>query len=199
MFHGKGKGCRFLHANCSEFKEFCKMTDTGLCSLDYKGKAICVNETVSETCPYLTHILNGNCTIQNNSLVRGVSNRGEKWGFNSGCVAASLRESNLENVDKVLSLCLEFYCTNIKEVVFLPLDGTSLVCSWEGQIVYSLGKFSGYVVCPNPFEYCKDYNINCPNYCSYRGSCRDGSCLCRAGFTFINKVLKNKNLFLKTY
>ena len=181
MFYGKNKGCEFLHGQCvnTDIREFCDPKSFAYCSYSFQNKAFCrSNDDLSDGCSYLTPYGNSNC--QDNSSTFKENSRGETWGLESRCVIGSVLEKKYPERQMDVSLCYKFKCADSK-VIFYPNNGSEIICSSKGEKVLASGNYKVYLICPDPSEYCRDYYHECPNSCSFRGYCNDGTCVCRAG------------------
>ena len=183
MFYGKDRGCEFLYGGCnsSVLREFCNPKEYSYCSYSYDNKGYCASDSLADGCNYVQPYKNADCQDAYSTSFREKL-RGETWGPGSKCVIGSIMEKKYPSLNNEYSLCYKFTCTQDLKVIFYPQNGTEIVCSTKGEKITATGAYKGYLVCPDPKEYCRDYYQDCPNSCSFKGYCNNGVCTCRAGY-----------------
>lgn len=166
---GYQKGCKFYDFSCnSSFPEYCTSAQSKeeeiFCSEDYTSKTLCLKSTFSDQCNINEHvsglICNKNFTISNTTLH-------EVPGKNSRCFQTTY--AGFVSAPG----CYMSSCVNGQ--VHIQVNNQKLICTSKGNKVST---DAVVITCPDPADFCKYFNQECPNDCNGAGRCMFNGCFC---------------------
>ena len=170
------------HLESSKYSFFCteKQFHRGgsECERSRLYKAACGSSVLNNGCTSKQALKDYLCT--NRNVDSSKVNRFEYYGENSRCF------DGLSSSGSPQSLCLKFEINS--KGVLISSGKSQYQCTQEGQkITMEMDDgeyiYSTDVICPNPREFKRIYNLtNCPYSCYGNGHCSDGQCLCFDGY-----------------
>jgi len=182
---GQGQGCSFLSSTCtsanSKFDDFCTGSSRG-CTVVGRGGGSCSTDTRSDGCRFVHPNVNYDC---DNTGAKSYARLPALQSFGrtaySKCFEGTLASTS--GASKT-SFCFKYNCvgsgSNTKLQVVV--GGKTLTCTEKGSM--SVSGYKGYISCPDPLSFCQTIGSKtCPRGCMGRGSCVDGKCVCRSGFS----------------
>jgi len=197
-WHGQGKGCGFIRDQCSSSKfdweeyGYCTGSSWG-CSTHGQGGARCTSDSKSDNCRYYKADVNYHCENPNaDNYVRLPSL--QTFGRDAGSKCFSGTLSSTSSSATTTSFCFKYKCSGSGSSTKLDVTvgSRTVACSKEGKV--SVSGYKGTINCPDPLTFCstigKPY---CLRNCMGRGTCVDGKCQCKKGFTGIDCALIGDN------
>ncbi|EGR27298.1 leishmanolysin family protein, putative [Ichthyophthirius multifiliis] len=195
IFWGKGKGCDFLENACQstiEYPEYPKQNDQFQCTFEYEGMGVGNSVVFSDGCALIKLFLYTLCTnpnsITNKDIKQYEQSRLSNYSTQSKCFKSTAKKSNSVYNDTQFR-CHQFKCSSDASeisVVFPEIDLSVLCGKGEQNIQKDIDpsgqKAQGKVTCPQDYERFCNYTPICPNFCSEKGVCVNGQCICKSGF-----------------
>ncbi len=182
---GQGEGCNFLTQSCTassfKFDDFCKGSSRG-CTVQGRGGGNCGSDTRADGCRFIRPNVNLDCDNPSYKAPRLGSIQSYGRSAHSKCFTGSL--SSTSSSAATTNFCFKFTCSGSGSSAKLSVQvGTrSVACSKAGKV--SVTGYKGTINCPDPVEFCKTVGSPvCPRGCMGRGSCNNGKCVCKKGFT----------------
>jgi len=182
---GQGQGCNFLSKTCSSanslFSDFCTGSSRG-CTVMGRGGGFCQSDIRSDGCKFVHPNVNYDCENTNaKSYARLSSLQSFGRTANSKCFEGTLSTSSGASKS---SFCFKYNCVGSGTTTKLQVTvgSKTLTCTEEGSM--SVSGYKGYIKCPDPLAFCSTIGAKtCPRGCMGRGSCVDGKCVCRSGYS----------------
>ena len=189
-WHGQGKGCGFIRDQCSSSRfnweeyGYCSGSSWG-CGTHGRGGGRCVGDSKSDRCRYIKPDVNYDCEnpkADNYVRLPSLQTFGREAG--SKCFSGTLSTSSSSSTT---SFCFKYKCSGSGSRTKLQVNvgSRTITCSKEGRV--SVSGYRGSINCPDPLTFCstigKPY---CPRNCMGRGTCIDGKCHCKKGFTGVD-------------
>ncbi|EGR30469.1 leishmanolysin family protein, putative, partial [Ichthyophthirius multifiliis] len=196
IFWGKGKGCDFLVNACQstiEYPEYPKIYDKEQCMFEYEGIGVGVAEVYADKCPIIYFYQNRLCTNTNSVSKEDDKNQEQdklsNYSTQSKCFQSTATQSSSKIQYKSEYRCHQYKCSSDASeisVIFPDIDLKVLCGKGEQNIQKDIDpsgqKARGKLTCPQDYERLCNYTSICPNFCSLRGVCVNGQCICKAGF-----------------
>jgi len=182
---GQGQGCGFLTDTCStantKYDDFCTGSSRG-CTVMGRGGGTCSSDTRSDGCKFVHPNVNYDC---DNSAASSGARLASLQSFGrtaySKCFEGTLSSSS--GASKT-SFCFKYSCSGSGSSTKLAVTvGTkTLTCTEAGSM--SVSGYKGYITCPDPLTFCSTVGAKvCPRGCMGRGTCVDGKCVCKSGYS----------------
>lgn len=189
--YGKGQGCSFINGKCgstAQFDEYCNGGASRGCSPTGRGGGSCQSDSLTEGCRYYFPTQQNDCENENGEDYARFPSL-ETYGRSAGsrCFAGNL---NSRNSNSPTSFCFKYSCSGSGSSTQLTINvgNNKVVCTKAGS--QSVDGYYGGVDCPNPQEFCETIGKQyCPRNCMGRGSCVNGKCVCRSGYSGIDCAL----------
>jgi len=188
-FYGQGQGCSFITGACSssssQFEEFCTGNSRG-CAPHGRGGGYCSSDSIMDGCKFYFPNEEYDCENpdgEDNARLPELQVFGR--GSGSKCFMGDLntRQSNNGRT----SFCFKYTCTGsgASTKVEVQVGNNKVTCSQAGT--QTIDGYYGSVECPEPLTFCNTVGKKyCPRNCMGRGSCVDGKCECRSGFSGVD-------------
>ncbi|KRX05397.1 Insulin-like growth factor binding protein, N-terminal [Pseudocohnilembus persalinus] len=196
---GYKKGCDFVRYACEAtsetFSEFCTQEGNTQCTGGRVGKGICKKSNLQD------YFMDSNCGLVNPySNLLCIDSGDSQYDSNyrsSGQTYAYIYENDNQYDSRCFestfgggsTKCYRYECRLEDEeldIYFQNSDGTYnsdiATCIYKGQILKNKAGLNGELACPDPVTFCKQKRNFCKNYCSSKGYCSDGICVCKQGF-----------------
>jgi len=185
---GRGMGCSFVNARCSEWDDrkgyFCTQPGAKGCTTDRSAMGYCNlirhrselptavryfpdphfggSDSLADFCPYVAAYANGVCSDSRNQPESPVF--GEHFGEDSKCFESSLVKDGFWKKPEVQPMCYDFKCLETKEDTKLKVlvANTWYDCPFGGRLENITG-FSGVLVCPDA-SFCSERVISTKLY-----------------------------------
>jgi len=181
---GQGEGCGFLTDDCpnTNYDEWCSGTSRG-CTVQGRGAGTCSADIRSDSCRYQYPNVNYDCenpNAENYGRYTSIQYFGRDQG--SKCFTGTLSETSTS--DSSTTFCLKYQCvgSGLSTTLRVYLGEKYYTCKYKG--IYRPSGYKGYFDCPDPLTFCSTVGApTCPRGCMGRGTCVDGTCQCKTGFT----------------
>jgi len=185
---GRGMGCSFVNARCSEWDDrkgyFCTQPGAKGCTTDRSAMGYCNlirhrselssavryfpdsyyggSDALADFCPYVAAYANGICSDTRNQPENPVF--GENFGDDSKCFESSLVKDGFWKKPDVQPMCYDFKCIDTEEETKLQVLVASVWydCPFDGKVENITG-FSGVLLCPSA-SFCSERTINTKHY-----------------------------------
>jgi hypothetical protein len=140
-------------------------------------------------CSYWEEYGNMDCREHSDNLDEITNNTGGFVGAGSRCWVTNIGLK--VGYSDVYTSCYDSTCAADNKSISVKVGTTSYTCTSDGQVTSSVlcqvikvkyNGYSGTITCPPISRFCQ-YENECPNDCSGRGTCRETVCQCWAGFT----------------
>jgi len=195
FFFGQGQGCSFLSNVCSssspKFDEYCGGgSSTRGCAAHGRGGGTCNSNSLMENCNYIFPFEDYDCENsdgEDNARLPSLQVFGRTAG--SRCFTGSLN-TRVSSTGRT-HFCFKYTCsgTGSSTQVEVQVGNNKITCTSEGQ--KTISGYYGSVDCPDPQTFCNGPGKKfCPRNCMGRGTCVDGKCQCRSGYTGSDCALK---------
>jgi len=185
-FFGKGQGCSFVTGStCTAFDEFCSSSSRG-CAPTGRGGGSCRSDSISDNCKYYSPDEDFDCENDNGEDYARLPGL-QVYGRNAGskCFTGTL---NTRASSSRTSFCFKYTCSGSSLTV--QIGNKQIACTKEGT--KAVDGYYGSIDCPNPATFCSTVGKKyCPRGCMGRGTCVNGKCQCRSGFTGIDCALRD--------
>ncbi|EGR31674.1 leishmanolysin family protein, putative, partial [Ichthyophthirius multifiliis] len=203
IFWGKGKGCDFLENACQsaiEYPEFPKLNVQKQCTFQYEGIGNNESESLVDGCNLIRLYLNRQCTNPNSVTEQedkqDEQNKLSNYSTQSKCFQSTATKSQSSwYYDKFR--CHQYKCSSdASEIsVVFPEINLTVICrkgeqNMKKDVDPSGQKAYGQITCPQDYERFCNYTPICPNFCSEKGVCVKGQCICQAGFGGVDCSIK---------
>jgi len=183
---GQGNGCDFLTGSCpvtnGAYDEWCTGTARG-CTVQGRGAGTCSSDIRSDGCRYQYPNVNYDCENPNAAKYgRYPSIQTFGRDGNSKCFTGTLSETSTS--DSSTTFCFQYECvgSGLSTQLRVLFGGRTFTCKYKG--IYRPSGYKGYFDCPDPLTFCKTVGAPvCPRGCMGRGTCVDGICQCKKGFS----------------
>jgi len=192
-FFGQGQGCGFINTKCSStnpsFNEYCGQSGRG-CSPHGRGGGYCSSDSIMDGCKFYFPSAEYDCEFEDgadNSRFPDIQVYGRNAG--SKCFEGTL--NNRQSVTGKTSFCFKFTCSGSgsNTVLSVQVGNQKIACNKEGTA--SVDGYLGALNCPDPLTFCNTVGKKyCPRNCMGRGTCVNGTCQCKSGFSGIDCALK---------
>jgi len=190
FFYGKGQGCSFVTGStstCGNYEEFCTESGRG-CAPTGRGGGSCTTDAVSE-CKYFKPEEDYDCDNDNAEDYARLPTL-QVFGRTAGskCFSGTL---NTRSSGTKTTFCFKYSCSGSGSSTQLQVQvGSHLVtCTDEGT--KSIDGYYGSINCPDPLTFCNTVGLKyCPRNCMGRGTCNNGRCSCRSGYSGIDCALR---------
>jgi len=188
FFFGKGQGCSFVTGtSCTNFDEFCSGSSRG-CAPHGRGGGSCRSDSISDGCKYYSPVDDYDCDNNDGEDYARLPNL-QVYGRGAGskCFAGTL---NTRSSSSPSSFCFRYSCSGSGSNTELEVQvgSKTITCTQEGN--KSIDGYYGYVTCPDPETFCTTVGKKfCPRNCMGRGSCVNGKCQCRSGYSGVDCAL----------
>ncbi|EGR29363.1 leishmanolysin family protein, putative [Ichthyophthirius multifiliis] len=196
IFWGKGKGCDFLENTCQstiQYDEYSYLVHQVQCSFDYERIGIPILQEINQCNIGLGLYKDKLCT--NPNIVSDQDEREQEqdklfnYSTQSKCFQSTATKSSSTKQYKDASRCHQFKCSSDASeitIIFPEID-LQVICGKGEQntkkdIDSSGEKAKGQVTCPQDYERFCNYTPICSNFCSQKGVCVNGQCICQDGF-----------------
>ncbi|EGR30810.1 leishmanolysin family protein, putative [Ichthyophthirius multifiliis] len=189
MRWGNQKGCDFFNNTCRSsvqiFPEFINDNRTRGCTFENDGYGVRQITFTMDGCTSIGSPTNSICFLEENNSNTSTNSRFETFGPQSRCLQSNLRTLNFNFTD--ISRCHQIQCANDASYIKIRINqiNKEVVCNQENEVIVLdnvLDNIRGNITCPSNFEqFCNYYPI-CKNYCSSRGICVNGFCICNRGY-----------------
>jgi len=186
---GQGQGCSFLKTSCTSstfnFDEYCKTSSRG-CAHHGRSGGSCGSDSKSDGCKYYQPNLDYDCENPDAEDYARLPNL-QVYGRGAGskCFTGTLSTSSSGSTQT--SFCFKYTCsgTGTSTTLKIQVGTQTLTCTKAGPLKVS--GYGGVVNCPDPIDYCNTTGKKyCPRGCMGRGSCVDGKCVCKTGYTGVD-------------
>ncbi|EGR30467.1 leishmanolysin family protein, putative, partial [Ichthyophthirius multifiliis] len=196
IFWGKGKGCDFLENTCQskiQYDEYPQLVDKEQCSFDYERIGIPIFQEINKCNIVLGFYNDRLCTNPNIVSDQDVREKEQdklsNYSTQSKCFKSTATKSSSTNQYPDVSRCHQFQCSSDASqitVIFPEIDLQVLCGKGEQNIQKDIDpsglKAQGKLTCPQDYERFCNYAPICPNFCSQKGVCVNGQCICQDGF-----------------
>lgn len=167
-FHwGKNRGCSFYNnSQCSSTApEFCTVSGRWSCSSDYLAKNNCTITPFSDKCRVNEYFSNSLCESSLTTFTKTPAIPGNR------CFEYTYKSSRYVG-------CMNAICNNNK--ISIKIGGVTYPCSEPTNTVPSRALYKSYSIrCPDPADFCTQFEGRCQNDCSFNGRCLDdNTCRC---------------------
>ncbi|EGR27277.1 leishmanolysin family protein, putative [Ichthyophthirius multifiliis] len=189
IYWGKNKGCDYVNNACKgiyRYQEFVDGNTVKTCTFEYQGSGIGANPVTLDTCFYIMPYSNKLCTNPDNNLLtvnKYVNDRYEFFGYQSRCLNSTASTGLYGFTDSMR--CHDVTCAPDYSYVTIKLSqlNKSIQCTKEKQVIQvdPLDATKGAITCPDSFQYFCDFQPLCKNFCSQKGVCVKGFCICIPG------------------
>jgi len=180
-FYGKGQGCSFVTSTSCSFDEFCHTSNRG-CSPTGRGGGSCNSDSlIGGGCKTFSPFEEYDCENENGEDYARLPDL-QAYGRSAGskCFTGTL---NTRSSSSSTSFCFKYSCSGGSLTV--QVGNHKVTCTREGP--KTIDGYYGSVDCPNPTTFCNTVGKKfCPRNCMGRGTCSNGRCQCRSGFTGID-------------
>jgi len=189
-FFGKGQGCSFVTgSSCTNFDEFCSGSSRG-CSPTGRGGGYCGTDSISDGCRYYNPNEDYDCENPDGEDYARLPSA-EVYGRSAGskCFAGTL---NTRSSSSATSFCFKYSCSGSgsNTELTVQIGSKSVTCTNEGT--KSVDGYYGSINCPDPLTFCNTVGKKyCPRNCMGRGSCSNGKCQCKSGYSGIDCALRS--------
>jgi len=191
FYAGAGQGCSYYYGKSTitngvaTFPEYCASNGTRGCGATGRAGAVCSPDKYSNDCSYPISQFQLDCRNPNASQFAYRLLSQQKFGPTAGsqCFSGTLSTSNLISSSS-LNYCFTYNCTGtgLNTVLNVNIGTTTVQCKTKGKL--SVTGYSGSLDCPDPIQYCSTIGKTfCPRGCMGRGSCVNGKCVCKSGFS----------------
>ncbi|EGR29364.1 leishmanolysin family protein, putative [Ichthyophthirius multifiliis] len=198
IFWGKGKGCDFLENTCQsihQYNEYIQLIDKEQCSFDYERIGIPIFQELNKCNIGLSLYKDRFCTNPNSvsdfdQLVQEQeSDKLSNYSTQSKCFQSTATKSLSTKQYKDTYRCHQFKCSSdaTEITVIFPEINFQVLCgkgqqSIQKEIDPTGQNAQGQITCPQDYERFCNYTPMCPNFCSEKGVCVNGLCICQDGF-----------------
>lgn len=192
-FYGQGQGCGFINDKCStisaEFEEFCTGNTRG-CAPHGRGGGYCSSDSIMDGCKYYFPSEDYDCENDDGmdySRLPDLQVYGRSAG--SKCFTGDLNTRQSSNGRT--SFCFKYTCSGSGSSTALEVQvgNHQVTCTKKGT--QTIDGYYGSVDCPDPLDFCNTVGKKyCPRNCMGRGTCVNGKCQCKSGFSGIDCALK---------
>jgi len=186
---GQGQGCNFLFDSCSSandvFSEFCTGDSQG-CTNQGRGGGYCQTDVRSDGCKFVHPVVDYDCENPGAASYGRLSSL-QTFGRDAGSKCFSGTLSGTTKAESTVSFCFKYNCvgSGSDTKVEVTVGSETLTCSREGSL--SVSGYGGMINCPDPLSFCQTIGQKvCSRGCMGRGTCSDGKCVCKEGFTGID-------------
>jgi len=187
-FFGKGQGCSFVTgSSTSSFDEFCTGNSRG-CSPTGRGGGTCSSDSISDGAKYYSPNEDYDCENDDGEDYARLPDL-QVYGRSAGskCFTGTL---NTRSSSSTTSFCFKYSCSGSgsNTEVEVQVGSKTITCTSEGQ--KTIDGYYGSVNCPDPLTFCNTVGKKyCPRNCMGRGSCVNGKCQCKSGYSGIDCAL----------
>ncbi|EGR33806.1 leishmanolysin family protein, putative [Ichthyophthirius multifiliis] len=204
LFWGKGKGCDFLENVCqskTKYPEFPQKVDDFQCSFEYEGFGdVKIYQSVDK-CQMVYPEMEDLCTnpnaIEDEEDLEIEEDKLSDYSNQSKCFQSTAVKSSSQYTYDTSVRCHRFKCSSdASEIsVIFPDIQLQVLCGIGDQgkqkdIDKSGKKAKGQITCPQDYNrFCNNSRI-CPNFCSQKGVCVNGQCICQSGYGGENCITK---------
>ncbi|EGR33904.1 leishmanolysin family protein, putative [Ichthyophthirius multifiliis] len=210
IFWGKGKGCDFLENVCyskTEYPEFPKNLDDLLCSFEYEGFALSETNKYADQCKIVQPEIEDLCTnpnaIQDDEDLEMEEDKLSDYSTQSKCFqSTAVKSSSMYEYD-VSVRCHQYKCSSDSSEISIIFPDIQLqvLCGTGDQgkqkdIDKTRKKAKGKITCPSDYNRFCNNSRTCPNFCSQKGVCVNGHCICQSGYGGENCITKCSGLFI---
>jgi len=193
FFFGQGQGCNFINTKCSStnptFSEYCGASGRG-CAAHGRGGGYCSTDPIMDSCKFYFPSAEYDCEFEDGADNARLPEL-QVYGRNAGskCFEGTLntRQSN----NGKTSFCFKYTCSGsgASTVLSVQVGNNKVTCSQEGS--QTIDGYYGAVDCPDPLTFCNTVGKKyCPRNCMGRGTCINGTCQCKAGYSGIDCALR---------
>jgi len=193
-FFGKGQGCDFINSKCSsssQFDEFCTGNIRG-CTSSGRGGGYCSSDSIADGCKFYYPSDDYNCEnpdAVDNARLPDLQVFGRESG--SKCFSGTLNTRQSSSGGGT-SFCFKYTCSGSGSSTELEVQvgSNKITCTEEGT--KTIDGYYGAVNCPDPLTFCSTVGKKtCPLNCAGRGTCVNGKCQCKPGYSGIDCTLNN--------
>jgi len=185
---GRGQGCPFVTGACTlngkpRFDEFCQAGNFG-CSATGRAAVTCSGyDTFSDGCSWYVPWSYNDCEDPSSVDYAALPSQ-EVYGAGTGsrCFTGNLYKGYSSS--GTYGYCFKFTCSGSGSSTTLnvQIGTTSAVCKTAGSIPVT--GLTGKLNCPDPVKYCSTIGKGfCRRGCMGNGSCVNGKCQCKSGWT----------------
>ncbi|EGR27371.1 leishmanolysin family protein, putative [Ichthyophthirius multifiliis] len=204
IFWGKGKGCEFLENVCqskTEYPEFPQKVDDFQCSFEYEGFAYSETNKYADNCrmeqPEIEDLCTNPNAIDDEEDLEMEEDKLSDYSTQSKCFQSTAVQASSKYEYDISVRCHKFKCSSdASEIsVIFPDIQLQVLCGIGEQgkqkdIDKSGKKAKGQITCPQDYNrFCNNSRI-CPNFCSQKGVCVNGQCICQSGYGGENCITK---------
>jgi len=189
FFFGKGQGCSFVTgSSCTNYDEFCSGSSRG-CAPHGRGGGSCRSDSISDGCRYYSPDDDYDCENPDGEDYARLPNL-QVYGRGAGskCFSGTL---NTRSSSSSTSFCFRYSCSGSGSGTELDVQvgSKTITCTKEGP--KTVAGYSGSINCPDPETFCTTIGKKyCPRNCMGRGSCVNGKCQCRSGYSGVDCALR---------
>jgi len=191
FYWGQGQGCGFHNTKCSSsrayFDEFCTGSSRR-CAHNGRNGGRCAGDSLTDSCRYVLPSLSSDCDNSDaRDYARLPSLQVFGRGANSKCFEGTL---NTRSSTSLTTFCFKYTCvgSGSNTELQVKVGSKSVTCTREGSV--SVSGYYGSIKCPDPMTFCNTVGkLYCPRNCLNRGSCVNGKCQCRSGYTGVDCAL----------
>ncbi|EGR32543.1 leishmanolysin family protein, putative [Ichthyophthirius multifiliis] len=195
IFWGKGKGCDFLENACQstvQYPEYSKQKSQTQCTFEYDGIGIVNSQFYTDNCGVVQPYSNRLCTNPNSvtdiTKKELENDKLSNYSTQSKCFQSTAQKLNSVNSESQFR-CHQYKCSSDASeisVIFPDIDLKVLCEKGEQNIQKDIDpsgqKARGKLTCPQDYDRFCNYTSICPNFCSEKGVCVNGQCICKSGF-----------------
>ncbi|EGR31372.1 leishmanolysin family protein, putative [Ichthyophthirius multifiliis] len=191
IYWGRNRGCDFINNACRGINKYIEFVDSSViksCTFEFMGQGVGANPANLDGCYYVKAYSNKLCTNPDNNQLKintYVNYRYEKYGYTSRCLNSTASSGQYIFSDTMR--CHDIQCAPDYSYITIKFSQTNqeIQCTKEKMVVPvdTLNPKKGKITCPENFQNFCDFQPLCKNFCSQKGVCIRGFCICIQGQT----------------